>query len=1360
MTRAKASKSRVESRARDVQRRVAFGAVLTAHLMLPGFVRAQSSTVTLGNAPEATGKPGDYVTLGFMAAGAGSLNFELSGPDGWTLVSKSRTVELEAEPSLVAFTLRVPERAVADSKNEFVLRAVQDGATLAEARGVVVVQRLSRLEFRGPEEVFGRPGSPTSFEMLVTNRGNATDTFVIEAVDSVWRVAFDPPTVTLEPGASRAVRGTLYQEGTISSGFFYYVRLRATASASPEVSQETALEVRFSPRRDPSQGEGSELQLTASVGFAATANASFEGDKSSFAAGYSASASVAGPLSDYATGSVTPGSISGDVQTPFRAPSDIRFGVKAKNWDASLGVSSTGANAGVNFDLWQLRWGTNLSFSSQAGGARSNLDAGISARSQIPGLNFSVSASSRTVFGLNPGRSDNLGVQSQWRLAENLGLNLNGFVFGSSSETVPYQLGFNLSQSLAWRSQDLELLESLSGTPLAGAYNVALFGSSRSLQPLAITAGSSLSLTNANGAPGQVLQGGINSNLAVNAALGDFSFGTSLSHQYSVSGPADSQRSSSWSVSPGIGYSFRFLPITGSASLGLNYTGVLLGSQAASTGAGFGLNLNWAPFSLGLTLGWRGVAPSSGSSSQLAGENTTTFGAQASLPVLNGQIRGKYNYTFKLTDTLLETHAFGLEWEQPWTSDFSTRLNFSSNTVRTNGLTVGTPQSLGVNFSFRNVLVDNLSFNFGYSFSSPNGLFGGSSDAGVPSRHDLSFGLGYAFDVRFATPGFLIDLAGGRESGELFGTAFMDSNLNGKRDADEAPLAGLVIQLGKARVTTDALGQYRLRAPVGTNSLEFPGGLAANIDLIAERSEEIRLNESRQRDLPFNLVSSLPVMLFDDLNHNGSREANEPGIPYGGLIVEGPVRKRIQVSADGTASISGLVSGTYTIQADNEKLPTDYRALGSVISFSIDAPNAANEVVLSAALPLRAVVTTFSSSDLAILASTPNSSLPAGAEVRLDVQAQGDAKSVTAAFAGQQVKLEGRDGLWIGILRLPENTPIGEATIEITATGAGSSGAGSSGAGSSGAGSNGAGSNAKVRSEITINVVPGLLFTIKDSRAEVGIPAMLEIQTLYRPTQAPELRLPNGRLVAFESSDGYVWRTNFESPAIPGKQTMVLLEAGRELGPVTMTFEAAVGTTGAAPVSSLNGSVATSSTSESSPATSPSTSSPATSSTVASSSPVASSSEPAPVTSSNFTNGLRATASASVKITISEPWPNRNRVEEVIPKPIAPEETGLEVAQETPESIIEDPMIVFFALEPQTFPVIELNFEDTGGSVNEPKPEPAPSEPSPTPSPGNPSPGNPSPGNPSMQILLPDHFENDTPDQFNLRFSYRSRIGR
>ena len=146
MTRAKASghaQSRDDSRAqsrddsqgnsraksREAQRRVAFGSLLvTAHLLLPAHVRSQASGVVLGNAPDATGKPGDYVTLGFMAGGSGTVNFELSGPDGWTLVSKSRTVELEAEPSLVAFTLRIPERAVADSKNEFVLKATLDGA--------------------------------------------------------------------------------------------------------------------------------------------------------------------------------------------------------------------------------------------------------------------------------------------------------------------------------------------------------------------------------------------------------------------------------------------------------------------------------------------------------------------------------------------------------------------------------------------------------------------------------------------------------------------------------------------------------------------------------------------------------------------------------------------------------------------------------------------------------------------------------------------------------------------------------------------------------------------------------------------------------------------------------------------------------------------------------------------------------------------------------------------------------------------------------------------------------------------------------------------------------------------------------
>ena len=121
----------------------------------------------------------------------------------------------------------------------------------------------------------------------------------------------------------------------------------------------------------------------------------------------------------------------------------------------------------------------------------------------------------------------------------------------------------------------------------------------------------------------------------------------------------------------------------------------------------------------------------------------------------------------------------------------------------------------------------------------------------------------------------------------------------------------------------------------------------------------------------------------------------------------------------------------------------------------------------------------------------------------------------------------------------------------------------------------------------------------------------------------------------------------------------------------------------------------------------------------------------------------------------SEPWPNRNRIEEIILNPVAPTQTPSEAVA----LVIEDPMIMFFALEPQTFLVIELNFDESGSESEAAPSEPGTTSPS-NPNLGNSSPENSSPSNPSIQILLPDHFENDTQNQFNLRFSYRSQMRR
>jgi hypothetical protein len=165
--------------------------------------------------------------------GEGTYRYQVQAPGGWPVVGQGGQLELHGD-GVVSITLRVPEQAPAgETFVAGVLLFDEDGATTALS-GTVRVARTDAIRLVGPDELTGVLGQPVTFEVVVTNEGNAPDTVRLTARHTHWEVRFDDPAPRLAAGESRVVRGTLRPTTTVNSGFRHIFQVIATPEAAPE----------------------------------------------------------------------------------------------------------------------------------------------------------------------------------------------------------------------------------------------------------------------------------------------------------------------------------------------------------------------------------------------------------------------------------------------------------------------------------------------------------------------------------------------------------------------------------------------------------------------------------------------------------------------------------------------------------------------------------------------------------------------------------------------------------------------------------------------------------------------------------------------------------------------------------------------------------------------------------------------------------------------------------------------------------------------------------------------------------------------------------------------------------------------
>jgi hypothetical protein len=1091
-------------------------ALVTGLLLALSLVaRAVDPSVTLKNAEARNGKPGEYVTLAFPASGSGEVRFELTPPEGWDALSTTRTVTLEGD-RLVIFNLRVPLEALADATARFTLRAFIGTQVRAEATGEVRVLTVSGVRMRAPDEVRFRVGDPVRFQAFVTNTGNRGDTVRLTPVRTIWPVTLEPTSLALAVGETRPVTITVTPQTLVTDGYFFLLRLRGESSIDDASNVDIQVVVRFGAALEARDANNPQLTLNLGLGagVAVTLPPALEPDVD---VSFGVLPSLAGQLSDVTTGTFDAGAqgIGYSVKNGFSVPSGIALGLRGDNWNSNFRLSASELNWSANLALQDWRLAGQLYAGFTADGVLSVDLSVLNADPNFP-LEFYLGASGRG--GPNPGRNDALGVNYRFALSSEIALTAGLALTGSSGNNLSdYSFGLALNQALRWQAPAFELLQTFGAIPLSNQYSLSLYGALRQTTPLGVRASSDLDVTlndpvqftwrNSITTFAQVLPG-----LSLSGTAG---YAIQTTPNYVIT----------YNLGASASYGFR-IPGIGFAGIGaeVSHTGVVKGDAAERNQISLSANANAGNLTFSADTSFTVTS----STLSAPNQESTRVGARATYAFSSNTALGTlYSYNLDVSNINLEKHELGAFWTQVWNADIATSLQYSRIVT---GDLLGNYQrgdALSVALRVNNIIADGVSLNLGWRWSSSDGSI---FDPASLSAHTFTLGIGYNLALTFDTPRFIVDLTGGRLSGALQGVAYRDLNLNGVRDSDEPVIAGLVVKLGDSTAITDGQGRYSVRAPVGRYSLEFPQGLEGGVSLLGPEEVQVQLNVTEARDLGFAPTTTLDVALFDDLNNNGVRDPNEPGIPYGGVRIVGPVTKLARVDGNGNATVSGLVDGVYSVVPDPQQLPTDYRATTQAVAVTVRTPDSPAGVTVGAALPPRSVETTFESGTLAVFASLPtNDDIPAGAEARLEALTQGNVVRVTATLNDQTVELTKLEDRWAGRVRVPFGTDAGPVTVVVTALSATES----------------------TSFELTLNVSDAPPFTAPVYRATTGQDLNLELTTLYRATGPITVRFADGARITLASADGYSWKGAWRAPAAAARGTAQVFDGERLLGTVT-----------------------------------------------------------------------------------------------------------------------------------------------------------------------------------------------------------------
>ena len=982
-------------------------------LLLLAALLASGGGVALEIRPPATvsALPGAYAVLPLQLAGEGTYDYVVSAPTPWVPLSSAGSVHVDGE-GFMSVTVRVPRSALAGASVDVEVTFTSRDAPSVTARATLRVEvlALAAIEVIAPLELEGRTDEPLQFTIVVRNAGNQPDIVSLRAQQPMWSSRLEPSGLELDAGEEREVSVLLEPVGQVSSGYRMTVRFEATSQRDPEVGTRAVTRVvllragGLGAAPDPGAPPSLTLSLRGGLG----AGLSIADGVATGRVGYDLLPRVGGDLSDFVSGSAGIGGFGGDLDDPFRElPSRLDVALQGEGWNAAggFGGGRYSLSGGTDVGDWRVAGGAFVSARDETFGY------GVSAfaSSQRPDLDLQVSA---RISDAGDGRTDSLGARYRTPLGDGVTLTVGADVVGNDGPDG-YRVQPAVRESITWQAPAFDLTQSYSGLPLAGLHAIAISGGTRLLDPISVRASSSLQLTPDDARWRHALS------LAARPAPG---LGTTLTASIQSSAAA-----ASWTVRPAATYRFAGDGWSGSLAASYGYTGALRGEPATGSVARASTTLRLSDLSVGA------AATYDLRSSPDGGERSLELDADAgyrlgSAATLEAGLRYRLEYAGDPIpiDTEVRLQA---AWQQRWTSDVSSRLAYSQS-VRSGGASAPRSERLSLVVSARDVGIAGLGLSAGYAASSTTGLLTGIA----PIRHELSIRAAYTLLLPFETPAPIVELFGGRRGATVEGVVFLDQDLDGVRSASERGLAGVTVRIGGEEAVTDDDGRYRLRVPAGQQRVGVAGGLPAAVAARGPTSVEVVDGVDQRLDLPFVPVVTLPVRLFDDRDGDGAPGSDEPGIAFGGVVIEGPMQLAVRLDARGTADVTGLVPGRYTVRPDPERLPPRYRVTTEPVSVTLREGERPARVLVGAGAPPRTTLTTFTGVELAVIVRAEPMRLSPGADVAVQALVSGPAERVVAvSIDGSEHELRQEGTRWTGVVRLPRTAPTGAATLVVRA---------------------------------------------------------------------------------------------------------------------------------------------------------------------------------------------------------------------------------------------------------------------------------------------------------------------------------------
>jgi uncharacterized membrane protein len=218
--------------------------VLTPTILIDGSVNVVvlGAGVELSPGQASNEDPGATIAYAHVLTNTGNIadTFSLStiSSQGWT-VNQSPNPTLEADASTTVYvTVTVPSGASAGTVDETTLTAVSqfDAGVSTSVMDTTTVNQVAEVSISPNRQDTANPGETITYEHLLTNLGNGTDTFTLSAFSlQGWTVSHSP-NQTLASGASATVYLTVTVPADAQAGVVDEATLSAVSQFDSGIS--------------------------------------------------------------------------------------------------------------------------------------------------------------------------------------------------------------------------------------------------------------------------------------------------------------------------------------------------------------------------------------------------------------------------------------------------------------------------------------------------------------------------------------------------------------------------------------------------------------------------------------------------------------------------------------------------------------------------------------------------------------------------------------------------------------------------------------------------------------------------------------------------------------------------------------------------------------------------------------------------------------------------------------------------------------------------------------------------------------------------------------------------------------------